>query len=375
MRVALVCDWYAPRRGGIESHLSGLADRLAALGHEVHVITSTPGPATATGRLTVHRLPGPLVPLAGVAYTRSSVRRIGAILRRERIDVAHTHISIVAPVGIAGATEAQKAGIPTVVTFHSFVPGTRVWARTVGQLVRARRWKAVMTAVSSRVVREVETFSSEHTFSVLPNAIDTSFWTPAEVRPKSDVLSIVYAGRLQSKKRPRLAIEAAAALHERLPGLSFRLRMVGVGPLERSMRSMVEARGLGDYVDFPGWKNASDVREIYRHADIFLSPSRRESFGLAALEARAVGVPVVGMRASAVPDFIENEVSGIVVDRDTEFVDAVVRLAVDDVLRARIASHNRTVATPHEWDRAMAMHLQAYDDARALMNQPRSVRN
>lgn len=375
MRVALICDWYAPRRGGIEAHLSALAERLATAGHEVHVITSTPGPATAAEKLTVHRLPGPLVPLAGVAYTRSSVKAIGAILRREKIDVAHTHISIVAPVGIAGATQAQKAGIPTVVTFHSFVPGTRVWARAAGQLVRAGRWKAVMTAVSSRVVQEVETFSSEHTFSVLPNAIDRSFWTPAEVRPETDVLSVVYAGRLQSKKRPQLAIETAAALRERVPRLSFRLRMVGVGPLERALRSMVEARGLGDCVDFPGWKNARDMRDIFRQADIFLSPSRRESFGLAALEARAVGVPVVGMRASAVPDFIENDLSGIVVDRDGEFVDAVVRLAVDDVLRARIASHNRTVTAPYHWERAMAMHLQAYEDARALMNQPRRVRN
>jgi glycosyltransferase involved in cell wall biosynthesis len=58
MKVALVCDWYVPRLGGIETQLADLADALRARGHEAHVITATPGPTLPH----VHRLGVPLVP-------------------------------------------------------------------------------------------------------------------------------------------------------------------------------------------------------------------------------------------------------------------------------------------------------------------------
>ena len=87
-------------------------------------------------------------------------------------------MSIVAPVALAGALAADRLALPTVVTFHSFVPGTPVWASIAGFLLGARHWRAAMTAVSSRVVNEVAAFAPDREFSVLPNAIDTSFWTP-----------------------------------------------------------------------------------------------------------------------------------------------------------------------------------------------------
>src|SRR6476620_10784592 len=100
-RIALVCDWYSPRRGGIETHLEGLATRLAMRGDAVHVITSTPGPSDASrhANIHVHRLDGPRLPWAGVAVTPVATR-IEEILVREDIEVVHSHVSIVSPVAL-----------------------------------------------------------------------------------------------------------------------------------------------------------------------------------------------------------------------------------------------------------------------------------
>src|SRR5947209_7586517 len=109
MRIALVCDWYPPRRGGIESHLSELGRRLVSAGHEVHVVTTTRGDgATENGAVTVHRVDAPLLPAVKVLYTPDGVRSLGRTLDAIRPDVVHSHVSIVSPAAFLGARHAQK---------------------------------------------------------------------------------------------------------------------------------------------------------------------------------------------------------------------------------------------------------------------------
>jgi glycosyltransferase involved in cell wall biosynthesis len=297
----------------------------------------------------------------------AALRGIGDILATEGIDVAHAHVSIVAPVGLAGAQQAQRRGVPTVVTFHSFIPATPVWARMVGGLLGANSWKAVFTAVSSRVASEVGPFASRHVFGILPNAIDAGFWTPAPPDVARRELVLLYAGRLQAKKRPMLVMQALRALHEAAPSLPCRLRIACSGPGERAMRAFASTHALGDRVEFLGWRSSSELRDIVRQSDVFLSPATRESFGIAALEARSAGLPVVAMRQSAVADFIDHERSGLLATSDRGFIDAVIRIATDEGLRAGIAAHNREVRPAFDWPDTIALHLAAYDRAREMM--------
>ena len=361
MRIAIVCDWYAPRRGGIEAHLTGLAQRLGAGGHEVHVVTTTPGPRHGPDGATIHRLDVPRLPGAGVAFLPSSVRAIGSVLERQRIDLVHAHVSIVAPVGIGGAAQAQALGLPTVVTFHSFVPATPFWAGMAGRLVGAARWNAVFSAVSTRVAREIASFAPAEKVEILPNAIDMAFWSPSR-GPSTGVITFVYAGRLQAKKRPLLVLRAMRDLRRRWPAIAFRVFIAGAGPLESSMRRFALRAGL-DEVEFVGWKDSAGLREIFRAADVFLSPSLRESFGLAALEARSTGLPVIAMRDSAVADFITDGESGLLAGNDGDFSKAVERIATDHALRATMRAHNAAVKPPFDWTHSLALHERLYRDA------------
>jgi glycosyltransferase involved in cell wall biosynthesis len=218
-----------------------------------------------------------------------------------------------------------------------------------------------MTAVSGRVAREVRSFAPRASFSLLPNAIDTAFWTPASSPEPRIGARLVYAGRLQSKKRPLLLLRVLRELAKSSPIAPWTLTIAGDGVLRERLNEGVRKLGLEHRVTFVGWTDRARLREILRASDIFLSTATRESFGLAALEARAVGVPVVGVRDSAVADFITDEESGLLASGDRAFAQAASRLVRDADLRSRIADFNRRTPVPYDWERALALHDEAYD--------------
>jgi glycosyltransferase involved in cell wall biosynthesis len=175
LKIGLVCDWYHPRVGGIELHLQDLAARLVAAGHEVVVITPTPGERLVNGIL-VDRIDAPRAPRLEFLYTPRGVRAIGEALDRHRVDVLHCHVSIVSPAALGGAAQAIRRRMPTVLTFHSIVPQTRLLARAVRLAIGTGSWPARFTAVSDRVARDVRPIAGAREVSLLPNGIDVSAW-------------------------------------------------------------------------------------------------------------------------------------------------------------------------------------------------------
>src|SRR5206468_2164825 len=129
----------------------------------------TPGAAECDG-VRVRRTVGLRAPTFGFLVTADGVRAVDAAIADEAPDVVHAHVSIVSPAALAGAAYGVRCGMPMVVTFHSIVPQTRILARLVGILLGARRWKAVFTAVSQRVAREVQPFAGRDV-RVLPNGV------------------------------------------------------------------------------------------------------------------------------------------------------------------------------------------------------------
>ncbi|MBF0530905.1 MAG: glycosyltransferase, partial [Deltaproteobacteria bacterium] len=163
LKIALICDWYHPRLGGIETHLGDLARQLSAQGHEVQVITSTPGEAPGKALeedeefgLRLHRLQTPLCPKFGVAISPRAISRIKEITVQENYDIVHAHISLVAPVGWAGAYWGQKLGLPTVMTFHSRLAWFAKVLGGLDGLLHWRRWPVVFSSVSRVLAAEVQ---------------------------------------------------------------------------------------------------------------------------------------------------------------------------------------------------------------------------
>jgi glycosyltransferase involved in cell wall biosynthesis len=113
-----------------------------------------------------------------------------------------------------------------------------------------------------------------------------------------------------------------------------------------------------------GFRTREEIRDVFREADVFVLPTIEEAFGIAALEARAAGLPVVAMSSGGVPEIIRHGVEGLLAASDAELAAHLVTLVRDPALRARIAAHNRDTLPPDRWSDVVARHLRVYELAR-----------
>jgi glycosyltransferase involved in cell wall biosynthesis len=387
MRLALVCDWYPPRVGGIEIHVRALAGQLAAAGHAVDVITTaagspdaappaSPGGApTPFGAVRVRRLALACLPRVAVSVAPGTTAAVAGALAGGGYDLVHAHASVLSPLAFAAAAAGSRLGIPTVVTHHS------VLGRTVGLFAAADRvlgwtgWPVLHTAVSPLVAGELGAAAARRgvrlAVRVLPNGIHPEAWAPApgarRGRGAADggEFRVASVMRLAGRKRPHALVAVASRVRAALPpGVRLRLRVAGDGPERRALERSVERHGLGDAVELLGWRPPAEVRELFAASDAFVLPSILESFGLAALEARCAGLPVVAMRRAGPAGFVRDGVEGLLADDDAGLAAALVRLALDDRLRAGIARHNRTTRPAETWDAVLERHAAVYAEAR-----------
>jgi glycosyltransferase involved in cell wall biosynthesis len=374
VKIALVCDWYRPRIGGIEQHLEGLAQRLTHAGHDVVVVTPTRGESVVND-VRVHRIDAPLAPHFKFLRSAAGIRAIGDALEHERVEVAHSHVSIVSPAAIGGAAEAERRGIPSVVTFHSVVPRTAWLAHAMRVSLRTAEWQARFSAVSRRVAREIEPAAGGRTVSILPNGIDAAFWRRDATSCEIDVaatnakstLAVFSVMRLNAKKRPLALVRIMSRLIDRLGAATLvKLRIAGDGPQRHALQRAIDRAGLADSIQLLGRCAHEHIRTELRRADVFLLPTIRESFGLAALEARCAGVPVVAMAQSGVAEVIEHGREGLLGSTDAELTEHVATLATNQPLRAAIARHNACTPTMFDWPRVIDAHECIYREATAL---------
>ena len=365
MRVALVCDWFLPRVGGIELHLRDLALAMRTEGIDARIVTTTRGAAEIDG-VPVHRVPAALAP-SGFAFMPSALAAVGRVIEYEQFDVVHAHASVVSPVAYAGAIAATRAGMPAVLTFHSMLHRS---ALLLGASETLTGWSSriLLSAVSSVVAGQAVRWMPEASVGVLPNGIDAAFWRVpvAGAAPSADV-HFVSAMRLSRKKRPLALVRAFAEAHRFVAGSpNLQLTIAGDGPEREAIARLAAELGVADRVTLTGQLTREALRALYARAHVFVLPSERESFGIAALEARAAGLPVVAMLASGARDFITVGVNGFLARDNAELARFMTRLAVEAPLRTFIAHRNASDPPPHDWRALVAEHRRFYDAATVL---------
>jgi glycosyltransferase involved in cell wall biosynthesis len=361
-RVALVCDWFLPRVGGVELHLRDLALALRARGHDARIVTTTRG-ADLVDDVPVHRVRAALSPVGGFAFTPAALARIGDVLRAERFDVVHAHASVVSPVAYAGAAAGAREGLPTVLTFHSMLHRSALLLGASESLFGWIAQRVVLSAVSSVVAAQAARWLPGAAVAVLPNGIDAAFWRAHAGRGggRDGEVTFATAMRLSRKKRPAMLLRAFAAATRFVGGEpAMRLVIAGDGPDRVALTRQALALGIGDRVELPGQLTRDALRRLYQRADAFVLPSERESFGIAALEARAAGLPVIAMLESGARDFVRQGVDGLLARDERDLGRAMGRLAVDAPFRGYVARHNASVPPPYDWPEVAALHEQIY---------------
>jgi glycosyltransferase involved in cell wall biosynthesis len=369
VRVLHVTDVYLPRLGGIELHVRDLAQRQIASGDEAEVLTLTHsrGSVTFPGMPAVHRPEGRSWAARAAFGWRG--RDHG---RRHDFDIVHAHVSTLSPLSYASLRPSFP--IPTVVTVHSlwrrYVP---IW-RAFDATLHWSQWPVVWSAVSRAAAADVQRgANAAMRVPVVPNGIDLNAWETVERERRVDEFRIVSVMRLAARKRPLPLLHILRALRRQLP-VTVRLSavIVGDGPQRQAMERYADQHGMRDWVRFPGQLPRAGVAAALADADVFVAPSKLESFGIAALEARATGLPVVGWRDSGLSDFIETGSDGVLVDSDKAMLEALTQLA-ERPLDPRVLADTRRLQ-PMDWPQVVSRTTDLYLTAGSTPSAQRSTR-
>ena len=124
------------------------------------------------------------------------------------------------------------------------------------------------------------------------------------------------------------------------------------------MERMIKRHGLGGQVNLWGLRRREEIPAYLTQTDLFVLPSTREGFGLAVLEARTAGVPVVAMNHGGVSDIIQNGVDGFLTNNYTDFADKITEFICNEKVRDRLKRNAETVPAHLMWYAVIARHLE-----------------
>ncbi|WP_312981160.1 colanic acid biosynthesis glycosyltransferase WcaL [Atlantibacter sp.] len=199
--------------------------------------------------------------------------------------------------------------------------------------------------------------------------VDMENFTLRPAKAPGSPLQIISVARLTEKKGLHVAIEACRQLKAR--GVPFRYHILGIGPWERRLRTLIEQYQLEDDIVMPGFKPSHEVKAMLNDADLFLLPSvtgtdgDMEGIPVALMEAMAVGIPVISTFHSGIPELIDSEQSGWLVPENNAqaLADALERVAglnetQLEPLRLRARQKVESTFNQHVIDKRLAGLLQ-----------------
>ncbi|MEZ4441122.1 MAG: N-acetyl-alpha-D-glucosaminyl L-malate synthase BshA [Polyangiaceae bacterium] len=288
-----------------------LAVALAARGHEVHVIAPRrPFRLSEGSRVEVHELPDlDHAMWDAPPWSLALASRIVDVARTADLDVLHAHFAV--PYAIATEQACRVLGAdapPWIATLHGSDVVPLGCDPAYAPLVRHALAQADAVTTPSAHLRDLaERHLVSRAIEVVPNFVDGERFRPGPSRrpPSMTEPVLVHASSFRSVKRVGDVVKVFARVAS---STSARLMLLGDGPERDAALQELMRLGLRARVDAPGAQQR--VEQWLRRAHVALLPSERESFGLAALEALAAGIPVVGTEVGGLPEVVVSDTMG-----------------------------------------------------------------
>lgn len=354
----LICNYeYPPLGGGGGVVTAQLVEQLAKR-HDVTVLTSKafdlPEESLENGARII-RVPvfGRTKKAAGslpslLSYVPAAIKRGKALMATKKFDVINTHFAV--PTGPVGDSLARHAGIPNILSVHGgdlydpskFMSPHRHWI--LRRLIRGLLTRADSVVGQSRnTVANVGRFYTGAVEPVLiPLGIERPIIEPAaraDYGLAEDDVLLVTVGRLVARKALDQLLEVLKGLADR----QAKLLVIGTGPEEAGLKAKAAELGVADHVHFLGALSDQEKFDVLGMADLYVSSSQHEGFGLVFLEGMAAGLPVVCYDHGGQTDFlIDGETGHLVPLNDREKLGSCIRtLVIDASLRQKMSEINR----------------------------------
>ncbi len=339
MKIAMFSDNFYPELSGISDSIVMSARELASLGHEVVIYApryskrdflryNVLGEEVDLGEhVKIRRLFS--MPYPGA--TQQSRLAFLTFLRwislsGEWPDIIHTHLFF--GVGFEGLIASRMLGVPLVGTSHTPIVEFMRYSPIESELfTRLASWFVswyynrcdLVTAPSRGILDEMKTCGFRQPSRVISNPVDLQLFQPVSDEERAALkrqfglsdFTVIYTGRLATEKHIDVIIRAIADLRQHIPDITFAI--TGHGDAELPLKRLTEEIGVTDRVKFFGTLKLEDHVKVYQASDVFTIASTAETQSLSLMKAMAVEIPVIGARARALPEYI-NERNGFLVE-------------------------------------------------------------
>jgi L-malate glycosyltransferase len=351
MRIGIVCY---PTFGGSGVLATELGKALAQKGHMVHFITYQQ-PVRLNGfipNIFYHEVQVPTYPLFDYPpYETALASTMVDVIKNNDLDLLHVHYAIPhASAAYMAKRILEKEGkkIPVITTLHgtdiTLVGRDKTYAPVVAFSINQ---SDAITAVSENLRDETyRTFTIEKEIEVIYNFVDVQRFTRKPIDAFKKVIApngeriLLHASNFRKIKRVQDVVKIFNEVHKQLPS---KLLFVGDGPERQMAEELSRSLGVGDNVRFVG--KQEQMEDILAIADLFLLTSDYESFGLAALEAMASGVPVVSTNAGGLREIMIQDNTGFMADIGD--ISAMSKYALDILKNDDVLARFKTNAAAH----------------------------
>ncbi|MDM1370768.1 N-acetyl-alpha-D-glucosaminyl L-malate synthase BshA [Myroides marinus] len=371
MKIAIVCY---PTFGGSGVVATELGLELAKRNHEVHFITYSQPVRLAllNPNIFYHEVNVPEYPLFHYQpYELALSSKLVDMVKLFKIDVLHVHYAI--PHAYAGymakqMLKEQGINLPMITTLHgtdiTLVGNHPNYKSAVSFSINNSDY---VTSVSESLKQSTHClFGTEKDIHVIPNFIEVKELdcedTPCKrsAMASKDEVIITHISNFRKVKRIEDVVSVFYGIQKEMPA---KLMLVGDGPeKERAERQAMEL-GIYDKIIFFG--NSNEIEHILSYSDLFLLPSETESFGLAALEAMAMGVPVISSNTGGLPEVNEPGVSGYLsnVGDVEDMVANALKILKDQDTLCKFKEQAREVAKKFSIDKVVPLYEDIYKAA------------
>jgi glycosyltransferase involved in cell wall biosynthesis len=318
MRILIVTDAWHPQVNGVVTTMKNTIDRLRAKGHECSVIE----PSNFVS-----------LPLPGYKEIRVAINpwTVGKLIEKTAAD--SIHIVTEGPLGLAARVLCKRRGLKFTTSLHTKFP--EYIHKRIGLPVnigyRFLRWfhepANVTLATTSGMVTELE----GHGLSGMRawgRGVDCEQFVPGKAENRGDRLrpKLLYVGRVAVEKNIEAFLD--------LPNDAEKI-VVGDGPQRHQLQKKYPS------ASWLGYKSGDELAACYAEADVFVFPSRTDTFGIVMLEALACGTPIAGYPVTGPLDVVEEGRNGALSENLAEAVDRAMRIDRD---------YCRQFALRHSWD-------------------------